>query len=107
MAVTQTAIELMSAPRILTPDVLSEPLFSGPFLHARGPTTFVVESMTTNSPLVAAGVLPGDRLRYDRPLGRWYNLVAGDKVTLAVLHDDTSRASLSNGPRTSPRATRC
>lgn len=79
-AATQFAIELISAPRVLTLGVLGEPLFTGGYLRERGPTAFLVDTLSPASPLVAAGVVPGDRLRYDRPLGRWYNAIAGDSV---------------------------
>lgn len=91
VAVTQFAIEVGSSPRVLTHGVRAEPLFAGSFLLERGPRTFVVKSLSPSSPLVAAGVLPGDRLRYDAPLGRWYNVVADDKVSLTVQHDAQSR----------------
>ena len=87
----QLAIELFSAPRVLTPGVAGQPLFTGGFASERGPTTFVVKSIPPGSPLVAAGVVPGDRVRFDRPLGRWYNYVAGDTVGLTVLHGDAAR----------------
>lgn len=90
-AATQFAIEVISAPRGLTLGVRGEPLFTGGYVQERGPTTFVVDTLSPASPLVAAGVVPGDRLRYDTPLGRWYNVVAGDKVSLTVMHGDTTR----------------
>jgi hypothetical protein len=45
-----------------------------------------VESIPAASPLAAAGVVPGDGLRFDDPLGRWHGLAAGDRVALSVLH---------------------
>ncbi len=35
--------------------------------------------------------MPGDRLRYDDPLGRWYNVVAGDRVALTVARGESIR----------------
>src|SRR5262249_51900802 len=61
------------------------------FVRERGPTTFEVNSLPSDSPLAAAGVVPGDRIRFDTPIGRWHNLIAGDKVALTVLHDGDRR----------------
>jgi hypothetical protein len=91
IGITQFAIELTGASRVLTPGVAAEPLFEGTYLHARGPTTFVVEGLPPLSPLRAMGVQPGDHLRYDAPLGRWYTLAAGEQVSLTVLRGDTAR----------------
>jgi hypothetical protein len=82
----QLGIEWFSAPRVLTRGVVAEPLFTGGYLKERGPIAFVVEGVPADSPLRAADVVPGDRLRFDEPLGRWYNRVAGDKVALTVIH---------------------
>jgi hypothetical protein len=90
LATAQLAIEVYHAPRVLRLGLASEPLFSGGFLRERGPTTFVVASVPAGSPLAAAGVVPGDRVRFDAPLGRWYNLAVGDRVALTVVRGDTS-----------------
>ena len=91
IAGTQFFIELISLPRILTLGVRAERLDTSRFLPERGPTTFIIDSIPPASPLVAAGVQPGDRLRYDRPLDRWYSRVAGDKLSLTVIRGDSSR----------------
>jgi len=91
LAAVQLGIELFHAPRVLRLGVASETLFAGGFARERGPTTFVVDSLPAASPLTAAGVVPGDKLRWDEPLGRWYNVVAGDRVALTVLHGDERR----------------
>ena len=90
LAAVELAIETFHAPRVLRAGVATEQLFTGA-MRDRGPTTFVVESMPADSPLHAAGVVVGDGLRYDDPIGRWHNLVAGDKVALTVLHGATER----------------
>jgi len=92
LAVVQLAIEAFNAPRVLRIGEAGETLFTGGFLRERGPTTFRVDALPAASPLVAAGVVPGDRLRYAAPLGRWYNLAAGERVALTVLHGDQSRS---------------
>src|SRR6516165_9588015 len=91
LAAVQLAIEIFSAPRVLQLGVAGEPLFEGGFLRERGPTTFVVDSVPAGSPLAAAGVVPGDRIRFDDPIGRWHNLSAGERVALTVLHGAESR----------------
>ena len=91
IAAIQLAIEVFNAPRTLSLGVLSEPLFAGSFLRERGPTRFVVESLSPASPLNDAGVVPGDLLEWDRPLGRWYNVAAGEKETVTVAHGGVSR----------------
>jgi hypothetical protein len=91
LAAVQLGIEIFSAPRVLQLGVAGEPLFEGGFLRERGPTTFVVESMPAGSPLAAAGVVPGDRIRFDDPIGRWHNLSAGERVALTVLHGAETR----------------
>ena len=91
LAAVQLAIEIFSAPRVLQLGVAGEPLFEGGFLRERGPTTFVVDSIPAGSPLAAAGVVPGDRIRFDDPIGRWHNLSAGERVALTVLHGAESR----------------
>lgn len=91
LAVVQLGIEAFNAPRVLRLGVAGEPLFTGGFLRERGPTTFRVESIPPGSPLAAAGVMPGDAVRYDDPIGRWHNLAAGDRVTLTVLHGTETR----------------
>ena len=35
--------------------------------------------------------MPGDRLRYDHPLGRWFNVVAGDRVAFTVTRGESTR----------------
>jgi hypothetical protein len=80
LATVQLAIEVFHAPRVLRLGLLTEQFFEGRALRERGPTTFVVDSVPATSPLLSAGVLPGDRLRWDEPIGRWYNLAAGDPV---------------------------
>ena len=71
--------------------MLSGTLFDGQTTRERGPTTFDVKSVPPGSPLIQAGVVAGDRLRWDAPLGRWYNAAAGERVALTVLHGDSSR----------------
>jgi hypothetical protein len=66
-------------------------LFEGHTLRERGWPTFVVDALPADSPLRPAGVVPGDRLRYDLPLGRWMNLAAGEEVELTVLHGEEQR----------------
>lgn len=91
LAAAQLAIEAFHAPRVLTPGLLREALFEGRTLRERGPTTFVVDSIPARSPLAEAGVTPGDRLRWDDPIGRWYNVAAGERIALTVLHGDEGR----------------
>jgi hypothetical protein len=91
LATAQLAIEVFHAPRVLRVGLLTEQLFEGRTFRERGPTTFVVDSVPATSPLLSAGVVPGDRLRWDEPIGRWYNLAAGDTVSLTVIHGDESR----------------
>ncbi len=91
LAVVQLSIEMFSAPRALQVGVAGEALFKGGVARERGPTTFVVDSIPAASPLAAAGVVPGDRLRFDEPIGRWHSLAAGDRVALTVLHADQKR----------------
>lgn len=91
LATVQLAIEVFNAPRVLRLGVASQSLFAGGFARERGPTTFTVDSLPAASPLAAAGVVPGDRVRWDEPIGRWYNVVAGDRVALTVLHGDSTR----------------
>jgi len=86
LAVVQFAIEGFNASLALKIGVAGEPLFLGGLLRERGPTTFRVDSIPAASPLTAAGVVPGDGLRFDDPLGRWHGLAAGDRVSLSVLH---------------------
>jgi len=88
---TQLAIEALHAPRALSLGVRGAQLFEGGFLRERGPTTFVVDALPPGSPLAEAGVVPGDRLQWDTPLGRWYNVAAGERMALTVLHGDTRR----------------
>ena len=92
VAVVQFGIELAHAPRVLTQGVYGQRLFSGSFLREPGPTRFVVETLPPDSPLVAAGVEPGDYLRYEEPMQPWNNLAAGDTVTVFITHDGTERA---------------
>jgi hypothetical protein len=92
LALTQTAIEVFHAPNVLQLGRLAAPLYEGHTLRERGPTTFVVDRLPEDSPLRALGVVPGDRLRYDHPMGRWVNHVAGDRVPLTVLHGADERA---------------
>ena len=91
MAVVQLAIEIYHAPRVLQIGLLSETLVRDRFLRERGPTTFIVESVPPGSPLHDAGVVPGDRLRWDDPIGRWFNVAAGERIALTVLHGTESR----------------
>jgi len=92
LALAEFAIEAVHAPRSLTLGVASQSLFKGGFVRQRGPTTFMVDALPQGSPLVAAGVVPGDRIRFAAPLGRWDNVAAGEHVALTVLHGDSSRA---------------
>ena len=92
IATVQLAIETIHAPRELSLGVRGERLFEGSFLRERGPTTFVVDALPPGSPLAAAGVSPGDRLQWEEPIGRWYNVAAGERVAVTVLHGDTRRA---------------
>lgn len=89
---TQYAIETFHARQGLRSGTPGDALFTGDFLRERGPTTFVVESLPPDSPLIAAGVVPGDRLRWSEPVGRWYNVPAGEKAELTVIHGAESRA---------------
>lgn len=91
MAVTQFAIELFHAPRVLQIGRAGEPLVTDHILRERGPTTFIVDSIPAGSPLKEAGVAPGDRLRWDAPVGRWYNVAAGERLALTVMHGEESR----------------
>lgn len=91
LAVVQLAIEAFNAPRVLRIGVAGEALFTGGFLRERGPTTFRVDAVPAASPLAKAGVMPGDALRYDDPIGRWHNLAAGDRVALTVLRGGEAR----------------
>lgn len=91
MAAAQFAIEAFQAPRVLQADGWTAPLFEGGIVRERGPTTFLVDSVPPGSPLAAAGVVGGDRIRYDTPLARWYNLPAGERIGLTILHGDASR----------------
>ena len=91
LALAQFAIEIYHAPRVLTPGVASNPLFIGRFVPERGPSMFAVESLPPDSPLVAAGVVPGDRIRFATPLGRWDNVAAGERVALTILHGAEQR----------------
>ncbi len=36
-------------------------------------------------------MVPGDLVEWDRPLGRWYNVAAGEKETVTVAHGGVSR----------------
>jgi hypothetical protein len=92
VAAVQLGIETFHAPRELSVGVRGERLFDGSFLRERGPTTFVVEALPPGSPLAAAGVVPGDRLHWEKPIGRWYNVAAGERAAVTVLHGDTRRA---------------
>ena len=91
LAVVQLGIETLNAPRVLRLGVAGAALFKGGYVRERGPTTFRVDAIPPDSPLAAAGVVPGDALRYDDPIGRWHNLAAGDRVALTVLHGDEAR----------------
>ena len=88
---TQLVIELLSAPRVLTLGVATQLLFGGTYEPVRGPTQFLVDSVPSESPLVAVGVKPGDRVYYDEPLGHWPSRVAGDSLTLTAKRDGASR----------------
>jgi len=91
VAAVQLGIETFHAPRELSLGVRGERLFDGSFLRERGPTTFVVDALPPDSPLAAAGVVPGDRLQWEKPIGRWYNVAAGERAAVTVLHGDTRR----------------
>jgi hypothetical protein len=90
-AATQLAIETFHAPQGFRSGHLDDALFKGTFLHESGPTTFVVDALPPGSPLIAAGVVPGDRLRWKEPIGRWYNVPAGQQAEFTVIHDGESR----------------
>ena len=70
MAATQFAIEVFHSPRVLQIGRAGAPLVTDHILRERGPTMFVVDSIPPGSPLKEAGVVPGDRLRWDEPVGR-------------------------------------
>ncbi|MEO8487157.1 MAG: DMT family transporter [Betaproteobacteria bacterium] len=89
---TQYAIETFHAPQGLRSGILDNGLFKGEFLRERGPTTFVVDPLPPGSPLIAAGVVPGDRLRWSDPVGRWINVPVGEQAELTVTHGDETRA---------------
>jgi len=91
MAAVQLAIDAFQAPRVLQAGGWTAPLFEGAIVREPGPTTFVVRSVPPGSPLAAAGVVPGDRIRYDTPLGRWYNVPVGAPTAVTVLQGSTSR----------------
>jgi hypothetical protein len=91
VAAVQLAIETFHASRELSLGIRGEKLFEGSFLRERGATTFVVEALPPGSPLAAAGVIPGDRLQWEDPIGRWYNVAAGERAAVTVLHGDTRR----------------
>ena len=91
VAAVQLAVETWHAPRTLSLGVRAEALFDGSFLRERGPTTFVVDALPPGSPLAAAGVVPGDRLQWDAPIGRFYNVAAGEAMALTVVRGDTRR----------------
>ena len=61
------------------PELTGTPLFEGPFFNERGPTRFRVQAVPKTSPLNEVGVVPGDVVAYDEPLGRWYNHGAGER----------------------------
>ena len=65
IAATQFAIDALHAPQSLRTGTTGSSLFDGHFLRERGPTTFVVTGLPPGSPLAAAGVAPGDHLRFD------------------------------------------
>jgi hypothetical protein len=91
IACVQLAIELLGAPRQLTLGMRGESLFEGRRMLERGPSTFVVDALSLKSPLIAAGVRPGDRLRYDRPAQQFINWAAGDHLSLTVIRGDNQR----------------
>lgn len=88
---TQLAIEFFHAREGFRSGLLDGALFKGSFLRERGPTTFVVEALPPGSPLIAAGVVPGDRLRWSDPIGRWVNVPAGQPMDVTVIHDGEPR----------------
>ena len=91
VAAVQLAVETWHAPRTLSLGIRAEKLFDGSFLRERGPTTFVVDALPPGAPLTAEGVLPGDRLQWDAPIGRFYNVAAGETTALTVVRGDTRR----------------
>lgn len=91
IACTQLAIELLGAPRQLTLGTRGEPLFEGRRVLERGPITFVVDALSPSSPLVPAGVRPGDRLRYDRPVQQFIHFAAGEQLSLTLIRGDSQR----------------
>ena len=91
IACTQLAIELLGAPRLLTLGTRGESLFDGRRVLERGPSTFVVDALSPRSPLLAAGVRPGDRVRYDRPAQQFINWAAGEQLSLTLIRGDSQR----------------
>lgn len=91
MAAVQWTIEALQAPRVLGSGGWTAPLFEGGLIRERGPVRFQVHAVPPGSPLAAAGVTAGDQIRYDEPLGRWYNVPAGDKVAMTVVRGGESR----------------
>jgi len=91
IAATQFAIDAFHAAESLRTGTMGGSLFEGGFLRERGPTTFVVTALPPGSPLAAAGVVPGDHLRFDEPVGRWYATRVGERVSLTAIRGAESR----------------
>lgn len=91
LACIQFAIEVSHAPRVLELGVRGASLFEGHTLRERGPATYVVDTLPAGSPLADQGVEPGDRLRFERPLGRFLAFAAGERATVEVLHQGNAR----------------
>ncbi len=89
--VASVAIDTASLPRVMKLGIRGEPLVDAMHYADRGPTTMMVDSLSTDSPLRSAGVVPGDRIRFDDPLGYWQSRIAGDVVALTVIRDGSAR----------------
>jgi hypothetical protein len=91
LAIAQLTIEVIGAPRQLTLGTRGEALFEGRVVREAGPTTFIVDALPAHSPLWAEGVLPGDQLRFQRPLQQAIKWAAGEKLTLTAIRGASLR----------------